>query len=196
MALRRAPVSLARRAAAAAVALALLWGCGSTDGDLAAPAPGAEPPDPTTTALASDPTSPTSTSAPIRTPPVTRPSWLGTRVLEAGPDGPAAPQPTPPELDPRILPTIDLLPPPVGDAFEHTVEPVPDDVIARSTWSPECPVARADLRYVTVSFWGFDGLPHTGELLVHADAAADGVEVFRSPHADRLLIDGSVSATP
>ncbi len=110
-------------------------------------------------------------------------------MLEAGPDGPAAPQPTPPELDPRILPTIDLLPPPAGSAFEHTVEPVPDDVIARSTWSPECPVARADLRYVTVSFWGFDGLPHTGELLVHADAADDVVEVFRTLHQARFPIE-------
>ena len=39
---------------------------------------------------------------------------------------------------------------------------MPDDVVARSTWSRECPVRRDDLRYVTVTFWGFDDRPHTG----------------------------------
>ena len=42
-----------------------------------------------------------------------------------------------------------------------------------------CPVPLADLRYVTVSFRGFDGAAHTGELVVHADEAGDVVEVFR-----------------
>ncbi len=40
--------------------------------------------------------------------------------------------------------------------------PVPDDVAARSTWYDGCPVSLDDLRYVTVSFWGFDQRPHTG----------------------------------
>ena len=33
------------------------------------------------------------------------------------------------------------------------------------TWQEGCPVALEDLRYVTVSFVGFDGGVHTGELV-------------------------------
>ena len=56
---------------------------------------------------------------------------------------------------------------------------VPPDVVARSTWSAACPVGLADLRYLTVSFWGFDDRAHTGELLVHRSAADQLVAVFR-----------------
>ena len=109
----------------------------------------------------------TTTAVPVTTP---RPHWLGTRVLPEGPDGFGQVQPTPPELADRRFATIDLLPPPTSDAFAPQVAPVPDDVVARATWSEACPVARADLRYVTLPFWGFDQELHTGELLLHADA--------------------------
>jgi hypothetical protein len=78
----------------------------------------------------------------------------------------------------RSLPTRDLLPPPADGKFASTVGPVPDDVLARSTWKPECPVPAADLRYVTVAFHGFDGAAHTGELVVAARVAEDVAAVF------------------
>ncbi len=106
------------------------------------------------------------------------PEWLGTRVLTPGPQGYAPAQPTPPELQDRRLITSDVLAPPSGEAFASTVREVPHEVAARSTWVEECPVALSDLRYVTVSFWGFDDRPHTGELLVHRGAAEDLVGVF------------------
>ena len=93
-------------------------------------------------------------------------------------DGYGVAQPTPPDLVDRRLPTRDLLPPPADGRFASTVAAVPADVLARSTWSPRCPVARADLRYLTVSFRGFDGAAHTGELLVAAGVADDVVAVF------------------
>jgi hypothetical protein len=46
-----------------------------------------------------------------------------------------------------------------------------------------------DLRYVTVSFWGFDGHPHTGELLVHATVAEDIVTVFARLHEARFPLE-------
>jgi hypothetical protein len=139
-------------------------------------APGA-----TTSTTASDDTRATGTTAP----PVTRPDWLGTRVLDPA----QPPPPTPPELDPRVLPTIDTLPPPADGAFRATVAPVPADVAARSTWQEDCPVALDDLRYVTVSFWGFDDEPHTGELLVHRDAAEPLTGVFESLFDARFPIE-------
>ena len=35
-----------------------------------------------------------------------------------------------------------------------------------TSWSPRCPVGLDGLRYVTVTFRGFDGRDHTGELVV------------------------------
>lgn len=107
------------------------------------------------------------------------PAWLGKRTLPVGPDGFAAAQNTPPELRNRSIITTDDLPPPADGRFHSTIEPVPAGVLARSSWSRRCPVAATDLRYVTVSFRGFDGLAHTGELLVNARAAGPLVTVFR-----------------
>lgn len=157
--------------------------CGGGD-DTAAPDD--RPADAATTAPAApeggDP-APT-TTAPATSPP-TRPDWLGTRVLADG----EPPPPTPPELDPRILPTVDALPPPADGAFHASVQPVPADVVARSTWQPECPVTLDELRYVTVSFWGFDDVAHTGEMIVHRDAADAMVQVFGQLFAARYPIE-------
>jgi D-alanyl-D-alanine carboxypeptidase len=89
-------------------------------------------------------------------------------------------RPTPPELVNRSLPSADLLPPPAGGRYAATIAPVPADVLARSTWQPSCPVAAADLRYLTMSFWGFDGRPHTGEMIVNARVAEAVTRVFRT----------------
>ena len=55
---------------------------------------------------------------------------------------------------------------------------VPADVLARSTWQPRCPVAAADLRYLTMSFWGYDNRQHTGEMIVNARVADAVTRVF------------------
>jgi len=67
-----------------------------------------------------------------------------------------------------------------GTGFRAAVErPAPASVLRRSTWSPECPVRAAELAWVRLTFRGFDGARHTGELLVHTDVADDVVTVFR-----------------
>ena len=129
-----------------------------------------------TTTTTTEPT--TTTTLPVRP----RPDWLGTRVLPLRPDGLGEIQPTPPELADRRFATVDVLPPPSGDEFDVTVTEPTDEVVARSTWTDVCPVERSDLRYVTLPFWGFDGLAHTGELLVHADAVDAVVAGFRLLH--------------
>jgi D-alanyl-D-alanine carboxypeptidase len=144
------------------------------------------PPTTSTTSPATTTTAPTTTTT---ISPFARPDWLGTRVLPLRPDGFGEIAPTPPELVNRQLETIDLLPPPSGADYEWTVGPVPDDVLARSSWREECPVGVDELAYLTVSHVGFDGEFHTGELIVNA-AFADGfVEVFRRLHAARYPIE-------
>jgi len=47
------------------------------------------------------------------------------------------------------------------------------------SWHRGCPVPIRNLRLVKVAFHGFDGERHLGKLVVHKDAAADMVTVFR-----------------
>jgi hypothetical protein len=130
------------------------------------------------------PAPPATTSPPAPAQPATsRPStaWrLGARPLPLRPDGFGQVLPTPPALRDRRLPTVDLLPPPPGGRFRSTVRPIDAAIRARmgATWSPACPVPLAGLRYVTVSFRGFDGRPHTGELVVNRRVAGQVVSVF------------------
>ena len=169
----------------------VLAACGSDDvtpAERAAPAVSAAGPgdvEPATTVTTTPLTTTTdrpSTAAP-------RPDWLGTRVLAPGPNGYAAAQPTPPELVDRRLETPDHLPRPATQAFTADASEVPDDVLARSTWRPECPVARHELRWVLLPFWGFDGEVHTGELLLHADAVDAVVAGFALLHERRFPIE-------
>lgn len=148
------------------------------------PRPSAPSPDP------APPPSPTATASSPKTSAVaSRPDWLGTRVLPDGPDGYPEPQDTPPELVDRRLPPTDPRPAPIDDGFTARVDAAAANVLARSTWEAGCPVAAEDLRHLTVTFWGFDDRAHTGELLVHADAADDLVEVFRAMFEARFPIE-------
>lgn len=159
---------------------------------------------------ADDPTAPTAPGPPVPAPPATTgppvPVWVvGAELLPLRTDGLGEILPTPPVLVDRRLSTTDLLPPPASGGFESTIDPLDDAVRARmgDTLAPGCPVAVEDLRYLTMSFRGFDGLAHTGEMVVHADEAEDVVGVFRRLFdADfpleemRLITDADVAAPP
>lgn len=132
-----------------------------------------------------------------------RPKWLGKRVLPRRPDGWGEVRPTPPRLRNRRFATVDLLPPPASTEFTADIGPVPPEVVRRSTWRPECPVTVEELRYVTMTFWGFEGEPHTGEMIVHASAARDIVSVFRRMYRARFPVEemrvrraGEIDAPP
>jgi len=156
-------------------------------------------------------TEPTSTSSTVTTVPVTssttapntttlatttttlnpyaRPEWLGTRLLPLRPDEFGEVQPTPPELQDRQLETIDVLVPPAGEGYEWSIDPIPADVLARSSWLAECPVTLDELSYLTMSHFGFDQKFHTGEMIVNTSVAEQVVEVFRDLHEARFPIE-------
>ncbi|MDP9847771.1 M15 family metallopeptidase [Streptosporangium lutulentum] len=46
------------------------------------------------------------------------------------------------------------------------------------SWRPGCPVPVGDLRLITMSYWGFDDKPHTGEMVVNKDATDAVITVF------------------
>ena len=100
-------------------------------------------------------------------------------------------QPTPLVLRDRRLPTTDLLPPPSGGRFTSTTGPITAALRTRmgQTYTAGCPVAPADLRYLTVSFRGFDGRAHTGELVVAGSVATDVIAVFRALYDEGFPIE-------
>ena len=112
------------------------------------------------------------------------------QVLPLQPNGFGEIRPTPPELDRRRFTLPDRLAPLPGAGFASRVTtPAPASVIARSTWKRGCPVSAADLSWVRLAFFGFDGARHTGELLVNRTVADDLVAgvppALRRPVPDR-----------
>jgi D-alanyl-D-alanine carboxypeptidase len=119
-------------------------------------------------------------------------TWqVGASPLPLRADGFGQVLPTPPELRVRRLRTVDVLPPPTSDRFESSVGPVTPAFVRRTelAWSPGCPVGLEELRELRVTFVGFDGRPHTGQLVVNAAVAEDVVEVFRTLHEARFPLE-------
>jgi hypothetical protein len=71
--------------------------------------------------------------------------------------------------------------------FHASVAPVSAVQLGRS-WHPGCPVGPARLRRLHVSFVGFDGRAHTGELVVASSATGQVSAVFRRLYGARFPI--------
>ena len=193
-----ARASILRGAAVGATA-AILGACGIGDPTASPPTPSGRPTvadAPTSPAWPSPSRQPSPSPSPTRAAGATepaeqdvqqRPDWLGTRVLPLRPDGLGEVQPTPPELVDRRLPPPD--PRPAPEPFDASVEAVPDDVLARSTWTDDCPVPLDELRYLTLTFWGFDEQPHLGEMIVHESVTDDLIAVFNRLYDARFPIE-------
>jgi hypothetical protein len=127
-----------------------------------------------------------------------RPVWVvGASPLPIGPDGFGKVLPTPKVLRDRHLQQADDLPPPTDGLFHSTVSAISSATRARmgTTYKAGCPVALKDLRYLTLTFRGFDGRAHTGELVVAAKAAQKTVNAFRRLYAIRFPIEQMVLPT-
>lgn len=159
------------------VVAALLAGCG----DPATPANETTTPGPPSQ-TASDTRTPTPSPSEATTAPepgTVPPPWLGTRELPTQANGFGEVRRTPRELRERRFTLPDTVEPLPGSGFaSEVVSPAPRRVIDRSTWEPGCPVAADELSWVRLSFRGFDGERHTGELLTNTDVVDDVVQVF------------------
>jgi hypothetical protein len=183
----------ARTTIVALVVAALLTGCAG----ISRPNPGGLQPNPPTSGPpVGEATSSSRAGAQEHPqPPATRPpaaTWrVGAEPLPLRPDGFGKVLATPAVLRDRRLPTADRLPPPPGGRFRSAIRPISAAVRDRmgATWRPGCPVGLDDLRYVTVSFRGFDGRAHTGELVVHRRVAAKVVSVFARLYRARFPIE-------
>jgi hypothetical protein len=69
-----------------------------------------------------------------------------------------------PSVAAAAAPSLGFSARPLSDALRHRLN--------GSSWHPGCPVGLDDLRHVRLSYYGFDGAPHRGQLVVNVDAVA------------------------
>lgn len=75
--------------------------------------------------------------------------------------------------------------------FISRIERLDDSVLSEMPSHDEdaCPLAASDLRLLTLSYVGFDGRSHRGELVVDESIAEDVVDVFAALYEDRFPIE-------
>jgi len=74
----------------------------------------------------------------------------------------------------------------LAPGFNARVQRIPPPVRAQMagvSWRPGCPVGLKDLRLLTLTYRGFDGRAHTGQLVANRNAAVALVGVFRRLYA-------------
>jgi hypothetical protein len=127
-----------------------------------------------------------------------------TPVTNAPPSAPAATTPSPPATASRApspsqpATTVPATTPaprppsaPAAPAFRSSAATLSPSMRARVTgvsWHPGCPVSLDQLRLLRVSYWGFDGTAHQGELVVNASAAPALSHAFGQLYAARFPI--------
>jgi len=76
--------------------------------------------------------------------------------------------------------------------FRGTHRPVPPEMREQMTgvsWFPDCPIPIEGLALLELSYWGFDGLPHDGRLVVAASVATPVLAAFRALYDARFPIE-------
>ena len=75
----------------------------------------------------------------------------------------------------------------VTSTFHSSTQSLPAsvraEVVSSGNWYAGCPVPLGQLRVLTVSYWGFDAKPHTGQLVVNADATSKLTIAFSKLYA-------------
>ena len=85
------------------------------------------------------------------------------------------------------LPLVLVALPPFGSSIQPLPAPLERNFESRYG-GIGCPVPFSDLRLLSVTHWGFDGRPHTGQLVVNRDVAKPVAKVFRELYQLRFPI--------
>ena len=99
---------------------------------------------------------------------------------------PASPTTTVPTTPPTTVATTAGVP-----AFTSVVSTVTAGQLG-ATWHSGCPIDPTALRAVELSYWGFDGQPHTGTMVVNASVTAAVIEVFTALYDNRFPLSEMV----
>jgi D-alanyl-D-alanine carboxypeptidase len=79
----------------------------------------------------------------------------------------------------------------LAPGFHASAQPIPAAMRVQMTgvsWHAGCPVGLGELRLITLTYRGFDGRDHTGQLIANRTAAAQLVTAFRRLYAARFPI--------
>jgi len=71
-------------------------------------------------------------------------------------------------------------------------EILPESIVKKisgNSWKAQCPVSLADLRYLTLTYLGYDGESRQGEMIVHKIVAEDVLEIFKGLYQDGFQIE-------
>jgi hypothetical protein len=74
-------------------------------------------------------------------------------------------------------------PPPFAAKVEHVTR-----ADLPYSWHPGCPVAPSQLRRISLGYWGFDGAPHVGQIVVNSAVTSAVTQVFARLYAERFPI--------
>ena len=61
-------------------------------------------------------------------------------------------------------------------------------ILKGGSWRAGCPVPLSDLRYLTMTYRGFDGRDHRGEMIVHQSVAREVTEIFGKLYTSKYPI--------
>jgi len=83
------------------------------------------------------------------------------------------------------------------ESKEETVETfksvsITDDIFQRingKSWKDNTKIQLEDLRYVTVTYWGFDDKTHIGELIVHKSVEEEIIDIFKELYEVKVPIE-------
>ena len=110
-----------------------------------------------------------------------QPTTAAARAASQAQPAPAPAATTPPKPPPPVRPKVTFAVAPLTGADRQRLRD-------GGFWRSACPVPLSGLRALTVTYRGFDGAPHTGDLVVNAAAAGKLERVFRRLYRQRFPI--------
>ncbi|WP_186646763.1 M15 family metallopeptidase [Fluviispira vulneris] len=76
--------------------------------------------------------------------------------------------------------------------FDSKIDNIPEEIqknMQKYTWNPSCPVSLGELKYLSLSFYGFDNNIHKGHLIVHKEVATEVVSIFEELFKNKFPIE-------
>ena len=73
-----------------------------------------------------------------------------------------------------------------------TSDKIPETMAKEMTglsWQPNDNIQISDLRLITVTLWGFDDKPHTGEMIVHKTVTKELLDIFKELYKKKYPIE-------
>jgi len=89
----------------------------------------------------------------------------------------------PPSPKPPATPSIDSATKPDSEEPVFFIEEIPEKIrtfMKGKTIYDNSPIGYDELRYLTVTFWGYDSEPHLGNIIVNKAIADDTIAIFRT----------------